>query len=183
MSAFSKLIVLATVSAVSFAMPVSAGSDASVSVSALKSVEQFTDSQFSGEPWELLGDTRGTYLPGYGVVFTFELSLVYVSPLTPFHLTATPQEIKSIHDRKIKQLAILREGMRSLLVKAASTLTGVAPAESIVIEAHLLGQPFEDHAGLPWRLTMTAQRQKLLDAVAHHATPADIAALIEERKE
>src|ERR1700722_14310911 len=78
-----------------------------VSISALNKIEKATNERFApdaGDPWELLGDARGTYLPGYGGLFTFEMSLVNVQPISPFHMTVTPQEIKSIHERKIKKL-------------------------------------------------------------------------------
>ncbi len=154
-----------------------------VNISALKEVETSTDARFRGDPWEMLGDTRGTYLPGYGAVFTFEMSLVQMTPISPFHMSVTPQEIKSVHDRKVKQLAVLKDTMRDLIAKASASLTGLPASEQVVFEARLLYQPYEDHTGLPWRLAMIGNRQKMLDAIARHATPADIAALIEERKE
>jgi hypothetical protein len=73
--------------------------------------------------------------------------------------------------------------MRDSVVKAASSLQTLPPSESIVFEAHLLNNPYEDYSGLPWRVTMTANRQKIMDAVARHAAPAEISSLIEERKE
>lgn len=169
-----------------FAGLVHAGNEPVVSISALKVVEEAINKQFqidSADPWEPLGDARGSYLPGYGAVFTFEMSLVNVAPLTPFHLTVTSQEIKTIHDRKIKKLAVLKSTMRDLIVRAASSLTTLPSAEQITLEAFLDNFSFEDRTGLPRRFTMTASRQKLLDAVAHHATPANLAALIEEREE
>jgi hypothetical protein len=44
------------------------------------------------DPADLLGNTRGVYLPGYGVVLTSEVALVKVAGLSPFHQTATPEE-------------------------------------------------------------------------------------------
>ena len=177
-------ILLVAVTALSFAARVSGDNPSTVPIAALKQVETITDGRFSSDPWNMLGYTRGTYLPGYGAVFTFEMSLVTVTPISPFHPTVTPEEIKNVHDRKIKQLAILKDTMRDLVVKAAASLTTLPPSEQIVFEAHLLGQSYEDHTGLPWRLTMiSANRQKILGAVASHATPAEMAALIEERKE
>jgi len=171
---------LFALSAICVAVPLFAGI---VSMSALKVVEQFTDAQFKVEPWEMLGDTRGSYLPGYGAVFTFEMSLVHAPMIWPFQMTITPEEKNSIHNRKLKQLPVLKQSMRDLIVKSASTLTTLPASENIVFEAHLLSQPYEEQEGLPWRLTMTAQRQKVLDAVQHRASPADFAAIIEERKE
>jgi hypothetical protein len=157
-----------------------------VSIAALQRVEKATNDRFAPEatdPWALLGDARGTYLPGYGGLFTFEMSLVNVQPITPFHMTVTPQEIKSVHERKIKKLAVLKSAMRELLLQSAASLTTLPPTEQITFEAYLISFSFEDRAGLPRRLTMTLQRQKLLDAAANHATPAALAALVEEREE
>jgi hypothetical protein len=173
-----KLILLFAFAVLSFARAASLvpGSD-------FKGVEDETNARFAGEPWDLLGDARGSYLPGYGAIFTFEMSLVNVPPLYPFKPTVSPQEIRTIHDRKVKQLAVLKGEMRDLVVKAAASLTTLPPGEQVVFEARLVNRSFEDGRGLPNRLIMTANRQKLLDAIAHHATAADLAALIEERDE
>jgi hypothetical protein len=160
-----------------------AGAASLVPVSDFKEVETATDARFADAPWDLLGVARGSYLPGYGAIFTFELSLVSVPPLNPFKLTVTPQEVRNIHDRKIRQLGVLKSEMRDLVVKAAASLATLPPGEQIVFEARLFNRSFEDGKGLPTRLTMTANRQKVLDALAHHATPADLAAVIEEREE
>ena len=154
-----------------------------VPVAALNEIEKTTNDRFTSDPWDSLGDTRGSYLPGYGAIFTFEMSLVRVTPISPFHLTTSPEEIKSVHDRKVKQLAVLKDAMRDMLVKAAATLTTLPPSEQICFEAYFFSQSFEDHRGLPQRLSMTANRQKLMDAVARHAKPAEISALVEEREE
>ena len=157
-----------------------------VSISALNKIEVATNQRFApdtADSWELLGDARGTYLPGYGGLFTFEMNLVNVQPITPFHMTVTPQEVKNIHERKIKKLAVLKSAMRDLMLQSAASLSTLPPTEQITFEAYLIAFSFEDHTGLPRRLTMTGQRQKLLDAAAKHATPADLAALIVEREE
>ncbi len=183
-----KIAALLAWAAVSFGIPAHSGSApetaaSRVPVSALNEIEKTTDDRFTANPWDSLGDTRGSYLPGYGAIFTFEMSLVRVTPISPFHLAVTPEEVKSVHDRKVKQLAVLKQTMRELLVRASATLTTIPPTEQICFEAYLFSQSFEDHRGLPSRLTMSANRQKLADAVARHAKPADIAALIEEREE
>jgi hypothetical protein len=187
---FTGLALLATISATSVAAPATAGPaftlEPLVPLSALKAVEVTTNNTFApdaNDPWALLGDARGTYLPGYGAIFTFEMSLVNVTPITPFHLTITPQEVKSIHDRKIKKLVVLKAAMHDLMLKAAASLTSLPPTEQITFEAYLISFSFEDRTGLPRRLTMTVSRQKLLDAAAHHATPDELAALIEEQEQ
>jgi hypothetical protein len=154
-----------------------------VPLSALKAVEAATNNQFlpdANDPWSLLGDARGTYLPGYGALFTFEMTLVNVTPITPFHPTVTPAEIKSAHERKIKKLVVLKAAMRELMAKTAASLNTLPPTEQITFEAYLFNFSFEDRTGLPRRLTLTAPRQKILDAVAQRW---DLAAVLEEREE
>jgi hypothetical protein len=176
-------ISLAGLAAASFVM---AGYEPIVPISALKIVEDATNRKLQPDgvdPWEQLGDARGTYLPGYGAVFTFEMSLVNVMPLTPFRPEVSPQEVKTIHDRKIRKLPLLKTAMRELMVHAASSLTTLPATEQITFEAVLDNFSFEDRTGLPRRLTMTVVRQKLLDAAAHHVSDTEIANLIEVREE
>ena len=182
----AKLFPFLAAAGLAFAGLALGGNEPAVSVSALKLVEDAVNKQFQpgvDDPWEPLGDARGTYLPGYGAAFTFELSLVNVMPLSPFHAQVTAEEIKAIHARKIKKLVVLKSTMRDLIVRAASSLNTMPANEQITFEAYLDNFSFEDRTGLPRRLTMTASRQKILDAEARHATPEDLAALIEEREE
>jgi hypothetical protein len=175
--------------ALALAATAHAGSDAAVAMSAMKGVEDTINEQFAHDkadpvdPWEPLGDARGTYLPGYGAVFTFEMSLVNVTPMMPFHASVSPQEVKAVHTRKIKKLPLLKSAMQDLFVKSATALTTLPAGERITVEAFLDYFTFEDRAGLPRRLIMTASRQKIMDAVARHAGTAQFATLIEERDE
>jgi hypothetical protein len=169
-----------------FAGLVYASNEPVVSLASLKVVEDAATKLFmpdSIDPWEALGDARGTYLAGYGTVFTFEMSLVNVTPITPFHVEITAQEIKSVHARKIKKLPVLKSAMQDLIVKAATSLTTQPPTEQITFEAFLDYFSFEDRTNLPRRLVMTVSRQKILDAVARHAPATEFATLIEEREE
>lgn len=186
MRTLAKLAWPVVFAAACFAARMSAGNEPAVGISALSSVEKTVNTQLAPEgpdPWDLVGDARGTYLPGYGAVFTFELSLVNVTPLSPFHMTATAQEIKDAHDRRIRKLAVLKSTMRELMVKAASSLAAMPADETISLEAYLFSFSFEDHTGLPRRVTMTASRKQLLDAAARHATPQELAALIGEQEQ
>lgn len=164
-------------------IPATAGSVPAVPFSSLKTYEQMIDTRFSDRPWDLVANARGSYLPGYGAFFTAELSLTYVMPPMPFRPTAGPKEVQTIHDQKMKQVDALRTALREVIVKSASSLTTLPPNEKIVIEIRLFEQAFENHDGLPWRFTMSATRQSLLDAAARRATDAEIASLIEERRE
>jgi hypothetical protein len=158
---------------------------AAVEPAGLKTVEGSINDKLRSnlaDPFDMLGRARGSYLPGYGAVFTFELNLVTLSPLanTPFGQTISPKEISALHDRKLKKLDVLRDSMRDLMLSAGSTLTAVPAGERVQIEAFLFNYRWENAAGLPHKVVMTAERQKLADAKASKASAADLASIIQE---
>jgi hypothetical protein len=164
-----------------------ASTEPRVSRASIVAVEKSINEEFankSGDPYDVLGNARGTYLEGYGALFTVELDLINTGPLTPnpFKQTLTPQEIAGTRERKLKKLAVLRESMRSLMVNAAGTLEGLPPNERVSMEAVLLYNKWEESRGMPRRLFMSAEKQKLLDARAAHAGQPELAAFIEEQE-
>ncbi len=114
------------------------------------------------EPLDLLGTTRGIYLPGYGVVFTSEVDLIISPNISPFHQSFTKQEIARIRARKLERLPLLKQNMREMLIASAAALEAVPPAEQIVVGVSLFHFSWEDTTGLPSQIVMLGQRQKLL---------------------
>ena len=157
-----------------------------VPLTTMKEVETAANSRLRtapADPWSVLGDARGTYLPGGGTVVTFELALANLTPITPFHPSVSPEERRSAHDRKVKNLAVLKVAMREMIAHAATALTAMPGKEQITFEAFLFNFNWEDRAGLPERLTVCANRQKVTDAIARHASAAEMASLFEESSE
>jgi hypothetical protein len=136
---------------------------------------------YAGETYVVYGNARGTYLEGYGALFTVELDLINTGPINPnpFKQTVTPLEISTTRERKLKKLVILREHMRSLIQNAAGTLEGLPPNEHVAIEAVLLYSKWEESRGMPRRLFMSGEKQKLLAA---HAGQPELAAIVEEQE-
>ena len=148
--------------------------------SALVSVEGSMNDRFRGvasDPYDLLGTARGTYLDGYGAVFTVELELIYAQPPSPFHPAYSPAELASLRERKLKKLPVMKETMRALMAGASSTLETLPGNERITMEAILWNYSWEETRGLPRRVHMTAEKDKLRRAVAEHT---DLASVIEE---
>jgi hypothetical protein len=138
----------------------------------------------SADPFDLLGAARGTYLEGYGTVFTFEVDLINAGALTmsPFRPAVTPEELAGFRDRKMKKLPELKDAMRTLLMNASTTLEALPPNERVSMEAILFSFSWEKNAKeMPRRIFMSAEKQKLLDAKANHATPVDLAVIIDEQ--
>src|SRR5437870_2914512 len=57
-------------------------------------------SLYPDEPWFLIGQTRGVYLDGMGVVFSAEINLATGPSLSPFKQTITKEEITRHRDKK-----------------------------------------------------------------------------------
>jgi len=131
------------------------------------------------DPYDLLGLTRGTYLAGYGVVFTFEVNLIYSTGPSPFRPQMSREEIANLRDRKFRKLLILKDTMRRTMASAAA-LPGLAPNDHVAVEAFLMYNYWENQAGMPHRILMTASRSSLQEAAAKSA---DLTTVIQEQQQ
>jgi hypothetical protein len=138
----------------------------------------------TADPYDVLGDARGTYLEGYGALFTFEVDLINAGPLnlSPFKPKITAEEVATTRERKLKKLVMLKETMRSLMVNASGTLEGLPASERVTMEAVLFNYGWEDSRAIPHRVFMSAEKQKLLGAKAAHPGQPELAAIIEEQE-
>ncbi|HUI77079.1 MAG TPA: hypothetical protein VLY24_04165 [Bryobacteraceae bacterium] len=114
------------------------------------------------DPIDLLGLTRGLYLPGYGAVFTTEVSLVVNPGISPFKQKITPEEAARVRQRKLANLPLLKKTMQSLWRDAAMGLTSMPESEQVVFAVRVLYQPWEDTAGLPGQIVMKGARKAVL---------------------
>jgi hypothetical protein len=165
----------------------SGASEPILSLASLKAVEASINDRVSSninDPYDLMGPARGTYLEGYGAVFTVYMDLVAASPLnfSPFKQTISEKEIAELHDRKARKVVVLKEAMRDLMAKACKTLPALPDDEHIVMEAFLFNYNWEQSRDLPHRVVLTARKQKLIDALNRHITGAEFAALFEEEE-
>lgn len=139
-----------------------------VSREALAAVERSFDSQLSQldktDPIDLLGNTRGVYLDGYGVVFTTEVSLIITPGLSPFRtMPISKAEASSVHQRKLAKLPALKSLMREMLVSSAASLDLVPANQQVVVGVTLFYYSWEDKTGLPGQILLRAPRSSLLD--------------------
>src|SRR5579872_521758 len=114
-------------------------------------------------PFELLGNTRGVYLEGYGAVFTSEVNLMLSANISPFQTSMPKEYIVKLRQRKLERVPILKKSMQEEMMAMASSLDAVPANEQIVLGVTLLYHPWEDTTGLPSQILMQAERQKLLD--------------------
>ncbi|MEP6986253.1 MAG: alcohol dehydrogenase catalytic domain-containing protein, partial [Chloroflexota bacterium] len=88
--------------------------------------------------------------------------------------------VKRVHDRKLSKQEGLKQSMQGLMLSARRQLPGLPANEKVVMEALLFNYRWENNRGLAKRIVLTGEKQKLLEAAAHNATPAQIAALIQD---
>jgi hypothetical protein len=138
----------------------------------------------SADPFYVLGDPRGTYLEGYGALFTAEVNLINNGPFNanPFKPTVSKAEVEANRERKTKNLVVLKDSMRNLMVNASTTLEGLPPNERIAMEMILFSYSWEGNRSIPHRVFMSAEKQKLLAAKAVHAGQTELTSIIEEQE-
>jgi hypothetical protein len=132
----------------------------------MQNLERIIDARLAdmnaADPAEVLGNTRGIYLPGYGLVMTAEVALVRLPGPSPFHQTFTVDEKQKSRARKLQALPKLRDAMRAALTAAAGELTTVPMNEKIILGVNLFSWNWEDTSGLPTQIVMQATRQQLV---------------------
>jgi hypothetical protein len=132
----------------------------------MQNLERIIDARLAdfnaADPAEVLGNTRGIYLPGYGLVMTAEVALVRLPGPSPFHQTFTVEEKLKSRARKVQALPKLRDAMRAALTAAAGELTTVPLSEKIILGVNLFYWNWEDASGLPSQIVMQATRQQLV---------------------
>ena len=153
-----------------------------VTRASLTTIEKAIDNKLHAagpDPYDLLGLTRGTYLAGYGVLFTFEVNLIYSSGPNPFRPQISREEIANLRDRKFRKILILKDTMRRTMANAAA-LPGLTPDDHVAVEAFLIYNYWENQTGMPHRILMTASRSSLQDAAAKNA---DLTTVIQEQQQ
>jgi hypothetical protein len=160
---------------------VGAASAQHVKRAAVQAMERSFDArmqQVVTEPFDLLGNTRGVYLEGYGAVFTAEVNLIVSPAISPFRPPFTKEEIEKIHQRKLQKLPVLRENMREMLLASSASLDGVAAGEQIVLGVTLFNYKYEDASRLPNQIVMQAEKGKLLEVQSGRASKSTLDSVI-----
>jgi hypothetical protein len=137
-----------------------------LSLDVIRNLERAFDAKLESvrpEPMNVMGATRGLYLPGYGLVFTAELDLA-ITPTASglFRREITPAEIAAIHVKKVAQLPVLQALMRDMVTASAQKADMLPDNERIVVVIRMWCQAYEDRTGLPSQVLMTADRKSAL---------------------
>lgn len=154
---------------------ISAADAPRLSRSLITSVEKRLDDRiqrlWGDNPMALVGSARGVYLPGYGIVFTAEMSLATanVSLMNP---TLSDADKIALHKKKMERLPQLKTAMKDALIATAASLDPVAATDKVSIALILARYSSEDPAGVPLQIVFEGTKQQLL--AAQKAGPAAI---------
>lgn len=134
-------------------------------------------------PVEMLGLTRGVYLPGYGAAFTAEINIVQTPGVSPFRPTLSKEDVAKVRAAKLRRLPEIKSLMRDMLVSSAGSMDRVPMNERLVLGLILFYNNWEDVTGLPHRITMLAPRRGLLDVATNRQPRAALDSIIQVREE
>jgi hypothetical protein len=107
---------------------------------------------------DLMGDTRGIQLDGYGLVFTSEVSLVVTPTITPFIRSITPEMAARIHKLRVERMPLLKAAMKEMMRNVAAACSQLPANQQIVLAVRLYYGAWEDTAGMPAQVMMKADR-------------------------
>lgn len=114
-------------------------------------------------PFAVLQEPRGTYLEGYGAVFTLEVNLSplrYLSPFSPG--PHTEKELQEAHARKLQRMKEVEEIVKDLLRDHGAGLSFLRPEENVAVVVYLFNTG--EQRDLPSQMIVQARRQALLEA-------------------
>lgn len=92
--------------------------------------------QAFGGPYETLEKVRGAYLPGYGAVFTFEVSLSPLQNLGPFLPKPTPKSEELQREQENRRRDKAKAVADQVLTNFGQILRQLAPSESVAVIIH-----------------------------------------------
>ena len=126
------------------------------------------------QPFTLLQDAKGSYLPHFGAVFHMEVNLHPLRLISPFDMRPyTPEELRKARDAKLQRVRELKALLGALLLEHGVKLSEVPPDQGVAIVVHLFNLPSEQSEGLPTQLVIETNRATLLDAQAQRMTVAE----------
>jgi hypothetical protein len=115
------------------------------------------------QPFVLLQDAKGIYLPGFGVVFHMETNLSPMRVAMPFDVPPiTAEELQKVRKLKTERIRRLKTLLSQILLDQGGSLGAMAPEQNIAVVVHLFNMPSEGR-DLPSQVVITLNRRMLLD--------------------
>jgi len=102
----------------------------------------------------VLQGARATYLDGYGIIATLEVSLE--PPRNPFNVSRSSAEVRTTVEQRRRDLV---EKITKFLVEKTPALDSIAPSESCTVILYLLNANPVDLPDLPAQLVISVKKQ------------------------
>jgi hypothetical protein len=131
-------------------------------------------------PFPILGSTKGTYLPEYGVVFNLEVNLYQIRHLSPFDLRPhTEQELKEAYSAMLKRIETLKGSLIKVMGDHGSALQQVKPDDNFALVVHLFNVEDEAKRPTPSQLILKTKKSVLNDYRESRLSLADLVKKVE----
>ena len=89
-------------------------------------------------PFQLLGSSKGTFLPDYGVVFSLEANVYQIRRLSPFDMRPhTQKELNEAYDQMMTRIELVKELILRAMAEHGATLRQLGPEENLTVITHL----------------------------------------------
>ena len=89
-------------------------------------------------PFQILGSSKGTYLPDYGVVFSLEANVYQIRRLSPFDMRPhTQKELSDAYDLLMTRIELVKELIIRAMAEHGATLRQLGPEENLTVITHL----------------------------------------------
>jgi hypothetical protein len=97
-----------------------------------------TMAQTFAPPFGLLERTKGTYLPGFGLVFSLEVNLYPLRAPSPFDMSPLSKaELDKAQKAKLERIAAIKESVPRLLADHAISLRDLSSDDSLAVVVHI----------------------------------------------
>jgi hypothetical protein len=126
------------------------------------------------QPFTLLQDAKGVYLPHFGVVFHLEVNLAPLRMLNMFDSRGySAEEIRKTKETKLQRVRQLKDRLSELLLEHGDEMAAVPTDENVAIAVHLFNMPSEQTEGVPTQFVIETSRQTLVNSKSLGLTKKD----------
>ena len=129
-------------------------------------------------PFGILEKTKGTYLSGFGLVFSVEVNLYPMRQVTPF----SPQpygaeELEQVKKKKLERIAVIKHTVPQLLADHGVNLGELRPEESVAVVVYLFHIQGEGEK-LPTQIIVQVKKGDLDQFRANRISSSDLKARV-----
>jgi hypothetical protein len=88
-------------------------------------------------PFQVLGASRGSYLPEYGAVFNLEVNVYHIRHLSPFDMRPhSEKELTEAYNQMLTRIELVKELIIRAMGEHGSTLRQLGPNENLTVITH-----------------------------------------------